>query len=108
MTFVGIMQKNIIFQCRRTLVKKLYWFIFLFAFRQQRAGPSDMGATATVEVDIELDKDAQAIFERAQAIQKELKEAGGDDKIYRGINNYTQFIEKKDTAAGNASSGFVR
>lgn len=31
-----------------------------------------------------------------------------DDKIYRGMNNYATYIEKKDTAAGNASSGFVR
>ena len=31
-----------------------------------------------------------------------------DDKVYRGINNYAIYIEKKDTAAGNASSGMVR
>lgn len=31
-----------------------------------------------------------------------------DDKIYRGINNYAKYIEKRDTAAGNASSGMVR
>ena len=67
-----------------------------------------MGATATYELDTEKDRDAQAIFERSQAIQKELKEQDTDDKVYRGINNYTQFIEKRDTAAGNASSGFVR
>jgi RING finger protein 113A len=30
------------------------------------------------------------------------------DKAYRGINNYQQFYEKKDTALGNASSGLVR
>ena len=31
-----------------------------------------------------------------------------DDKIYRGMNNYAQYYEKKDTAAGNAASGMVR
>lgn len=31
-----------------------------------------------------------------------------DDKIYRGINNYAQYYEKRDTAQGNAASGMVR
>ena len=31
-----------------------------------------------------------------------------DDKIYRGINNYTKYIKPKDTTMGNASSGMVR
>lgn len=31
-----------------------------------------------------------------------------DDKVYRGLNNYAQYYKKKDTAAGNASSGMVR
>ena len=31
-----------------------------------------------------------------------------DDKVYRGLNNYTQFIEKRDTAQGNAASAAVR
>lgn len=31
-----------------------------------------------------------------------------DDKVYRGLNNYAQYFEKRDTAAGNASSGMVR
>ena len=31
-----------------------------------------------------------------------------DDKKYRGINNYAQYYEKKDTAQGNAASGNVR
>ncbi len=70
-------------------------------------GPSDMGATATYEMDTELGNDAQAIFERSQKIQEELKGLE-DDKIYRGMNNYAVYIEKKDTAQGNASSGMVR
>ncbi|XP_022115339.2 E3 ubiquitin-protein ligase RNF113A [Pieris rapae] len=64
-------------------------------------------ATATYELDTERDKDAQAIFEKAQKINKEL-EGQADDKLYRGINNYAQYYKKRDTAAGNASSGFVR
>ncbi|XP_034947526.1 E3 ubiquitin-protein ligase RNF113A [Chelonus insularis] len=71
------------------------------------AGPSDQGATAILETETELDKDAQAIFEKAQQINEEL-EGKADDKIYRGVNNYSQYYKKKDTAAGNASSGMVR
>ncbi|XP_077483609.1 RING finger protein mdlc isoform X1 [Amblyomma americanum] len=70
-------------------------------------GPKDMGATAVLEIDTEKSKDAQTIFERAQQINKELK-GKPDDKVYRGMNNYTQYITKKDTAQGNASSGMVR
>ncbi|XP_043474512.1 E3 ubiquitin-protein ligase RNF113A [Leptopilina heterotoma] len=70
-------------------------------------GPQDQGATATLEIETELDKDAQAIFEKAQKINAEL-EGKEDDKIYRGINNYAQYFKKKDSAAGNASSGMVR
>lgn len=29
-------------------------------------------------------------------------------QVYRGINNYAMYYKKKDTAAGNASSGLVR
>ncbi|XP_008550896.1 E3 ubiquitin-protein ligase RNF113A [Microplitis demolitor] len=71
------------------------------------AGPSDQGATAVIETETELEKDAQSIFERAQKINEEL-EGKEDDKIYRGLNNYSQYYKKKDTAAGNASSGMVR
>ncbi|XP_040291445.1 E3 ubiquitin-protein ligase RNF113A [Bufo bufo] len=70
-------------------------------------GPDDMGATAIYELDTEKDKDAQAIFERSQKIQEELK-GKVDDKIYRGLHNYQKFIKPKDTSLGNASSGMVR
>ncbi|CAF1319981.1 unnamed protein product [Rotaria sordida] len=73
----------------------------------QSQGPKDMGATATVEIDTDQQLDQQAIFERAKKINEELK-GKVDDKIYRGMNNYQQFYEKKDTAQGNASSGLVR
>lgn len=71
------------------------------------SGPKDMGATATIEIDTELDKDAQSIYERSLQVNKELK-GKEDDKVYRGLANYTQYYEKKDTALGNASSGMVR
>ncbi|XP_029039069.1 E3 ubiquitin-protein ligase RNF113A [Osmia bicornis bicornis] len=71
------------------------------------AGPSDQRATAILETETEKDKDAQALFEKAQKINEEL-EGKEDDKIYRGLNNYAQYYKKKDTAAGNASSGMVR
>jgi len=73
----------------------------------QSQGPKDMGATATIEIDTDTQHDQQTIFERAKKINEELK-GKVDDKIYRGINNYQQFFEKKDTAQGNASSGLVR
>ncbi|KAL3837526.1 hypothetical protein ACJMK2_022877 [Sinanodonta woodiana] len=73
----------------------------------KREGPSDMGATSIVEIDTDVTNDSRAIFERAQEINKELK-GKEDDKIYRGINNYQQLYEKKDTAQGNAASSSVR
>ncbi|KAF5270220.1 hypothetical protein FQA39_LY08434 [Lamprigera yunnana] len=71
------------------------------------AGPLDQGATAVLEIETEKDRDAQAIFEKRLEINKEL-EGKEDDKVYRGLNNYTQYYKPKDTAAGNASSGLVR
>ncbi|XP_042548459.1 E3 ubiquitin-protein ligase RNF113A-like [Dipodomys spectabilis] len=71
------------------------------------AGPEDMGATAVYQLDTDKERDAQAIFERSQKIQEELK-GKEDDKIYRGINNYQKYIKPKDTSMGNASSGMVR
>ncbi|XP_029428797.1 E3 ubiquitin-protein ligase RNF113A isoform X2 [Rhinatrema bivittatum] len=70
-------------------------------------GPDDMGATAVYELDTEKDKDAQAIFERSQKVQEELR-GKDDDKIYRGIHNYQKYVKPKDTSMGNASSGMVR
>ncbi|XP_003745875.1 E3 ubiquitin-protein ligase RNF113A [Galendromus occidentalis] len=78
-----------------------------FASNKQRAGPSDQGATATIEIDTELDKDARAIFERAQKVNEDLQ-GKEDDRVYRGINNYTQYITKKDSAAGSAAKMKVK
>lgn len=70
-------------------------------------GPQDQGATSIVEIDTATDRDAQAICQKAIDINQEL-EGKEDDKIYRGLNNYTQFYKKKDSALGNAASGLVR
>ncbi|NXR70731.1 R113A protein, partial [Rhadina sibilatrix] len=70
-------------------------------------GLADMGATAVYELDMEKERDAQAIFERSQKIQEQLR-GKEDDKIYRGINNYRKYMKPKDTLMGNASSGMVR
>ncbi|XP_060081259.1 E3 ubiquitin-protein ligase RNF113A-like [Ylistrum balloti] len=73
----------------------------------KREGPTDMGATSIVEIDTAKEQDAQAIFEKSQQINKEGK-GKEDDKVYKGLNNYQVFYEKRDTAQGNASSGMVR
>ncbi|XP_031559453.1 E3 ubiquitin-protein ligase RNF113A-like [Actinia tenebrosa] len=71
------------------------------------SGPTDLGATATYELDTDFDRDAQAVYAKALEVNKEIKESG-DDKLYRGVNNYMQYYEKKDTVFGNAASGMVR
>ncbi|KAI0990125.1 hypothetical protein GJ496_000400 [Pomphorhynchus laevis] len=71
-------------------------------------GPSDQGATLLNEIDTPFDRDEQAIQEKAIKINKDLLDSTIDDKVYRGLNYYQQFIEKKDTAVGNAASGLVR
>lgn len=72
-----------------------------------RAGPQDQGATAELEIETDKAHDAQAIYEKSLEVNREL-EGKEDDKLYRGLNNYTQFYKKKDTAQGNAASGMVR
>ncbi|CAK9304927.1 unnamed protein product [Gordionus sp. m RMFG-2023] len=74
---------------------------------EKREGPQDMGATLEYQVDTDLTVDAQAIYQKSLDINKEMK-GKKDDKIYRGMNNYVQFIEKKDTVLGNAASNLVR
>nr|CAG4650316.1 EOG090X09Q6 [Sida crystallina] len=69
--------------------------------------PRDMLATSEVQIDTEIDKDARAIFEKSLKVNQELK-GKADDKIYRGMANYAQYYEKKDTAQGNAASANVR
>lgn len=68
--------------------------------------PKDMGATATIEYETEVSKDARTIYEKSLKINEELKEKG-DDKIYRGVNNYQKFITPKDSILGSAMSSEV-
>ena len=73
----------------------------------KREGPEDMGATSVLEIDTELDRDAQAIYEKQLQTNKE--EMGQeDDKLYKGQSGYAKYYEKRDTAQGNAASGMVR
>uniref|UniRef100_A0A7I4YBR4 Zinc finger domain containing protein n=1 Tax=Haemonchus contortus TaxID=6289 RepID=A0A7I4YBR4_HAECO len=69
-------------------------------------GPSDQGATATLEIDTDYAADAQAQFER---VQQQLKEGLVKDgkTIYKGQAMYGA-KEAKDTVIGNASSGLNR
>ncbi|KAM7535118.1 hypothetical protein Aperf_G00000094516 [Anoplocephala perfoliata] len=71
-----------------------------------QSGPKDQGATATQEIDTDISHDAQALFEKAREVNKQVK--SNQDKVYRGMNNYAQYLEKKDTATGNTASGFSR
>lgn len=43
-----------------------------FKTLQKPEGPDDAGATATIEIDTDLDKDAQAIFERKKQVNEVL------------------------------------
>ncbi|KAI3389355.1 hypothetical protein SNEBB_010711 [Seison nebaliae] len=68
-------------------------------------------AVKELEIETEHDKDAQGIYERSLEMNKKLIDSSKDEKVgevYHGQNNYQKFIEKKGTAQGNASSGFVR
>ena len=77
-----------------------------------QSGPSDQGATAVLEIDTSYDRDAKALFEKAQEVNDSrkvtsdektgVKSVDFNDKIYRGANNYAKFLEKKDTAFGSA------
>lgn len=69
-------------------------------------GPRDQGATSEVYTETETDRDAIALLKKSQEINKEL-EGKADDKKYRGLNNYTQFFKKKDSAMGNAGGNSV-
>lgn len=54
---------------------------------------------ATRDIDTEHGKDQRSITERAEEIQKETK-GQEDDKIYRGMNNYAQYIDKREALQG--------
>lgn len=69
----------------------------------EREGSRDMGATATSQIETSKENDATAIYEKSLQIDKETR-GQVDDKVYRGMNNYSKFYEKKDTTHGNAAS----
>ena len=51
-----------------------------------------------------LQKDARAVEERARQTRDKLAEENPlEDKVYRGMNSYAKYIEKRDTAAGSAA-----
>jgi len=60
---------------------------------------TDQNATAVRQLDTEMEKDQRSITERAEKVQEETK-GKEDDKIYRGMNNYAQYIEKKESLVG--------
>ncbi|XP_023336983.1 RING finger protein 113A [Eurytemora carolleeae] len=60
---------------------------------------TDQNATAIRQVDTELEKDQRAITERSEQVATETK-GQEDDKIYRGINNYAKYIDKKESLIG--------
>eukprot|EP00053_Salpingoeca_punica_P004875 m.51412 g.51412 ORF g.51412 m.51412 type:complete len:344 (-) comp12987_c0_seq1:157-1188(-) len=82
----------------------------LHAFKASRTakavGPEDGGATKSYELDTAFDRDGQAIFERAQALNKALKEGEVDESKYLGQAGYESFLSRKETQAGNAYKGF--
>jgi len=59
----------------------------------------DQNATAIRNVDTEEIVDQRAITERADEIQKEIGDQQ-DDKVYRGLNNYNKYIQKKESLIG--------
>jgi RING finger protein 113A len=70
---------------------------------QESEGPNDQGATATLETETEHDRDARAIFEKSRMINENLK-GQKDDKIYRGQNYYTKYVESRDSAQMSAAN----
>ena len=74
----------------------------------RRISNYDNKATATNEQDVERDRDAQAVFERAQAL---LAEEGGDtaadgSKIYRGQAAYRKYTGTAESFDSQVNSGF--
>jgi len=72
------------------------------------SGLEDMGATRTFDLDTDKKVDAQALFEKQQKLQEQIKEGEIDPNLYRGAAGYRQFIKPRDTPLANASSGLSR
>ena len=60
---------------------------------------SDQNATAVRQLDTEVEKDQRSITERAEKVHEETR-GKEDDKVYRGMNNYAQYIDKKESLVG--------
>jgi len=60
---------------------------------------NDQNATAIREFDTEESRDQRSINERKEEVQKDTQ-GKEDDKVYRGLNNYNQYIEKKESLIG--------
>lgn len=73
---------------------------------KEKGDNDDQGATATLEIDTESSRDARAIEERAKKVREGIQDGEKnplEDKVYRGMNSYAKFIEKKDSAAGSSA-----
>ena len=57
-----------------------------------------MGATKIYELDTAKDRDAQAVFERGEKLQEELKSGAADSQLYRGEVGYRKFIKARVSA----------
>lgn len=64
----------------------------------QSVGRMDQGATSVIQTETEVNKDAQAIFERSLKIRNELK-GKVDDKIYRGLSTYVNNYETNESVS---------
>jgi len=64
---------------------------------------------ATREVDTAMDRDQRTIEERREEVMR-ATEGKEDDKVYRGMNNYAQYIEKREAIQGKrlATKGPIR
>ncbi|KAF6162134.1 hypothetical protein GIB67_008263 [Kingdonia uniflora] len=72
----------------------------------------DSRATATLETETDFSKDARAIRERAlKQAENSLKgktKSSGDDKVYKGMNSYTDYtagFRREQTIAGEKAGG---
>lgn len=73
---------------------------------------NDSRATATLETETEFSKDARAIRERALKLADEAlkgkSKTGGDEKLYKGINQYTDYkagLRREHTISSEKAGG---
>lgn len=73
---------------------------------------NDSRATATLETETEFSKDARAIRERslkqAEEVLKGKSKTGGDEKLYKGMNQYTDYkagLRREHTISSEKAGG---